>query len=154
MLRRVLLAVCLFWLIDLSAQERPFKIKGRVHASGEALSDATVRAQAQNVTTKTDISGYFELTLTKTDTLLISTVSYIPQKVPVDRRPGLVDIALSPEIEELQEVLVSTGYQQLKANEINGSVSVIDNDMLQKQVGLNILDRLNGVANGLAFPVG
>lgn len=154
MLRRILLAVCLFWLIDLSAQERPFKIKGRVHASGEALSDATVRALAQNVTTKTDISGYFELTLTKTDTLLISTVGYIPQKVPVDRRPGLVDIALSPEIEELQEVLVSTGYQQLKANEINGSVSVIDNDMLQKQVGLNILDRLNGVANGLAFPVG
>ncbi|RZK69246.1 MAG: hypothetical protein EOO92_22205, partial [Pedobacter sp.] len=50
--------------------------------------------------------------------------------------------------------MVQTGYQTVKPNEINGTVSVIDEKMLNERSGTNILDRIISQSSGLLLNVG
>lgn len=49
----------------------------------------------------------------------------------------------------LNEVVISTGYQQLSKERLTGSVEQISQSTLQNQVGTNILGRLEAIAGGL-----
>jgi TonB-linked SusC/RagA family outer membrane protein len=60
-------------------------------------------------------------------------------------------LVLHAENDKLKEVVVSTGYQTLSEERATGSFTQIDNKTLNEQVGSNILDRLNGVTNGVLF---
>jgi TonB-linked SusC/RagA family outer membrane protein len=49
----------------------------------------------------------------------------------------------------LEDVQVNTGYQRLPKERSNGSFTVLDNKLLNQQVGQNILSRLEAVSSGL-----
>jgi outer membrane receptor protein involved in Fe transport len=52
----------------------------------------------------------------------------------------------------LKEVsVVFNGYQTLPKERATGSFTQIDNNLLNRSVSTNILDRLNGVTSGLIF---
>src|SRR6185312_3251695 len=51
-------------------------------------------------------------------------------------------------------VPANTGYQTVNPNEVNGSLVVIDNKTLNRQVDPNILKRLDGETPGLYFNIG
>lgn len=49
----------------------------------------------------------------------------------------------------LADVQINTGYQRLPKERSNGSFTVLDNKLLNQQVGQNILSRLEAVSSGL-----
>src|SRR5690606_12870067 len=51
----------------------------------------------------------------------------------------------------IEEVQVSTGYYRIPKERATGSFVQIDNELLNRSVSTNILDRLNGVASGVLF---
>ena len=51
----------------------------------------------------------------------------------------------------LQEVQVSTGYQTLPKERATGSFVLIDSGIINRQQGMNVLGRLDGMAPGLLF---
>ncbi|RYG06443.1 MAG: SusC/RagA family TonB-linked outer membrane protein [Chitinophagaceae bacterium] len=67
----------------------------------------------------------------------------------VEEVPKFLPVKMVPAVQELEEVLINTGYQKLKPNEVNGDVSVIDEKKLSARTGTNILDRIIGQTSGL-----
>lgn len=83
------------------------------------------------------------------DTLLVSLTGYATRKIPVTA--DLLTITLTALSEDLQDVVVNTGYQRLPKERATGSFVQIDNRLLNRSVGSNVLDRLDGVTSGLIF---
>ncbi|WP_018630120.1 SusC/RagA family TonB-linked outer membrane protein [Niabella aurantiaca] len=121
----------------------------------DPVRGATVRSLATGATAKTNGSGHFSIKLKSfPDSLRFTHIGYITQTVVIAHPGQVVLAALTEREEEMEQVFVNTGYQKLKPNEINGSVTVIDNKMLNEQTGTNILQRLKGITNGLVFNSG
>lgn len=138
----------------LMAQSSAGLITGRLRAGSnqQMLSGASIHAIKSNITTASDAAGKFRIHIVRfPDTLVISHIGYEILQLPVLSTGTLGDIFLQSSATDLEEVVVNTGYQKVKPNELNGSVVLIDNKTLNQQTGLNILDRLEGVTSGLTF---
>lgn len=130
----------------------PIIVTGRVtDTSGAAVKGATITIKPKGTRTLSDDDGTFSIKADAGDSLLITFVGYKSQKFLITENSTYFRIILHDDLTGLKEVLVSTGYQTLPKERLTGSFEVIDNKKLNEQVGSNILDRLNGVANGLWF---
>lgn len=136
--------------------QQSVKIYGKVidAGSGVAVAGATITpgsGKSQVIITAND--GSFSFTTDQmNDTLFVSHVGYEPQKVLTAKlsKSPLV-ISLQKEVKKLNEVVVNTGFQYIPKERATGSFDYIDNKTLNLQTGTNILDRLNGMANGVLF---
>ena len=123
--------------------------------SGLNLSGITVQAIGSQATVLTNAKGEFMISLHRfPDTLLFSHVGYTVLRLPVTAPGSLGAVSLNPNVRQLSEVVISTGYQQMKNTESNGAITVLDNKSLNQQRGINILKRLENVTSGLAFNPG
>ncbi len=88
-------------------------------------------------------------------TLIVSGINIETTEKKLDNQQVNFTIVVQLKTVALDEVLVgNTGYQQIKPNELNGSVVVVNNKLLNQQTGTNILKRLDGVTSGLLFNTG
>lgn len=84
-------------------------------------------------------------------TLRISSIGYKTLDTLINKLPTTeLVFYLLPQVAQLEEVKISTGYQQLTAEKLAGSFDVIGKQKLNEQVSIGILDRLEGVASSLA----
>lgn len=60
-------------------------------------------------------------------------------------------IHLYPVTKELDEVLISTGYQKIPKYQTTGAVDLIAHKDYQRQIGTGVLERMDGLAAGLTF---
>jgi TonB-linked SusC/RagA family outer membrane protein len=97
--------------------------------------------------------GDFSIVLTSVpDTLIISHIGYIEKRVIIPGpSEGPLTVALKAASTELQEVTISTGYQNIPKERATGSFDFIDNKLLNRSVSPDILSRLKGVTSGLLF---
>lgn len=156
-LRHILFMLLFLLTAKVKSQVSTYPIKGKVidASTGLGIADATVRLIKQHVINKTGKDGLFNMLLNQdNDTLEVVALGYERIKIAVNRRTEFLNIPLAIQSMVLQEVLVNTGYQELKSNELTGSILKVDEKTLQQQVSTNILDRLNGVVSGLTFSKG
>jgi len=100
------------------------------------------------------VNGSFEITLPKLgDTIRFTATGYITVERVYDQHKFLF-IKMTEEINQLDEMVVQTGYQTVKPNEINSTISLINEQALQTRVGTNILDRIIGQSSGLMLQTG
>lgn len=126
-------------------------IRGRViDENGEPLAGATVRVKDTNIRVITDQVGYFALpTIYSEATLQVSYIGYGLIEITAQKASQIVLSADQSAIEEID--VVNTGYQSLPQERATGSFSFVDNDLLNKRVSTNIIDRLEGNVPGLIF---
>ncbi|WP_316811457.1 SusC/RagA family TonB-linked outer membrane protein [Pedobacter heparinus] len=131
-------------------------VKGKVvDQDGKPLPNASIRVKGKSAVTNTNQNGDFELKGVDEDAvLLVSYVGFKTLEVPVKGTVMPLEIKLNVATGELEEINISTGYQQLSKERVTGSYLVIDNKTLNQQVGTNILQRIEGVASGVSFNVG
>ncbi|MFB6453787.1 SusC/RagA family TonB-linked outer membrane protein [Chitinophaga sp. Hz27] len=149
--------ILFFSVLTCNAQHIPSKlISGKVLTeNNKALSTVTVFAIGSRTKAVTDANGNFSVSVTKLpDTLKISHIGYAPRLIRIDEHSSTVSVMLHIISTELDEVVVNTGYQSVKPNEVNGSVVVLSSKILSRQVGTNILQRLDGTTSGLWFNIG
>ena len=130
-----------------------FTIRGMVidSAKHQPLTGASVYIRDTQVATTTGSDGRFSLrTNQETGTLVISFLSYRTAK-PAYTTNGEQVFILSSVSHDLDEVVVSTGYQQVARERATGSFVHIDNDLLNRSVTPDILSRLADVTSGLIF---
>lgn len=116
---------------------------------GQPLPGATIRLKL-NHSTVSGPDGKFDIALrNQQDTLIISYVGYLVQKVAVSQYTSeFLEIRMSREPSLLDDVMVvSTGYQILPLERQTGSFEKIDATTLNRRVSSNILDRLEGVSS-------
>lgn len=129
-------------------------VRGRIidEAGNPAL--ATISVKGAKLSTSTDAYGHFELkNIDPLSVLTISGISIETLDYSVNGKTAIGAITVRPKIKSEQAVIIeaNTGYQKVNPNETVGSIVVVDNKMLNQQVGTNILKRLDGVTSGLSF---
>jgi TonB-linked SusC/RagA family outer membrane protein len=117
----------------------------------QSLAVVSVHLVRSGCPSFTDELGQFNLLLGPLpDTLVASLTGYQTQRIPVNNLVPL-HLSLTPLNNTLTEVVINTGYQQLPKERSAGSFTAINNELLNRRAGANILDRLDGVASGLIF---
>lgn len=150
-MRTFILLLLLLTSLNLVAQH---KLSGKVTdgSTGLPLAGASI-AIAEKDQTKTDQNGSFTLNLPKgTYQITVSYLSYQPKKLSISLpKDKSLSIALLPDEKALQEVVISTGYQQIDKTKLTGSVFQTDQSLLNRSVSTSILARLEDVVPGLIF---
>lgn len=121
----------------------------------EPLMGATIRTQNGTIATQSNDKGQFTLkNVAQGEPLLIAYVGYTPVEMPAQQNMGTVHLQLT--VGQLAEVkvTVSTGYQNLPKERATGSFIKIDSSLLNRTPSTNIIERLNGIANGLLIHSG
>lgn len=86
------------------------------------------------------------------DTLIVSMMGYQEQFIPiVPGQSQSFTIVLEEAAASLKGVVVSTGFYQVPQERATGSFAHIDNELLNRSVSTNVLDRLEGVTPSLLF---
>ena len=179
-MKQIIFLLLLLVAETLQAQQSnpSFIITGTIlNHENQPVQQATIHALKTGTTVTTSSKGKFSITLSVLpDTLHITHISYKPLSIPltaatlpsssplsgvpekgtnvVHRGGGELELVLEPSAAELETITINTGYQQVKPNEVNGSVTQVNNKLLNQQVGTNILKRLDAVTSGLSFMEG
>lgn len=133
-----------------SEQER-FNINGTVvNDEGIPLAGASVIVKGSSKTVATNSEGKFALIeIGENDILVVSFIGYQTAEVKAGRSVAIKLQIIPTSLNEVS--VVSTGYQTIPKERTTGSFVQIDNELLNRRVGTNILDRLDGVTSGLIF---
>jgi len=129
---------------------KSFTAKGQVSDdNGYKLFHAIVELKGSGRQVLTDQHGNFSMNqLDKNDILMVSFIGYETQEVLSG--DDLSNIRMSREVVALNNVeIVSTGYQDIPKERATGAFTQIGEKLLNRSVGINIIDRLEGITSGL-----
>lgn len=117
------------------------------------LHGATLILKNSGISAKTDKNGYFSFgNVGLPDTLSISFMGYSGQNIEVNSGTSSLTIVLEKISNTIDEVqVVNTGFYSIPKERATGSFTVVDNKLLNRSVGGNILQRLDGITPGVQF---
>lgn len=124
-------------------------VKGRViDEYGEPLPGATIQQPGTTIGTVTGVDGSFTLSVPSNATLVISFVGSKNVEINVEGRSDLGVIAMEPDLQELEQVVV-VGYGTQRKVDLTGSVAVVNTDEMKKVSHSNISTMLQGKIAGV-----
>ncbi len=134
----------------------PIDVHGRVvNEKGEPVEGTTVTVKGTRNATATDADGNFMLKgVDENATLVISGVNIETMEVKVLGKTNLGNIVTRVRAGVGEEVVVSTGYQNIPKERATGSFVNIDNKTLNQQVSTDIISRLSAISNGVVVDKG
>jgi TonB-dependent starch-binding outer membrane protein SusC len=146
--RLFLVIVFTFYQGILSAQQHTVEGIVRDAESGEGIPGATIMERQTMTGTITDPDGNFTLTVSGPDaTLEISFVGYQTAVVSVDNL-SYIEINLSVELTELDEVVV-IGYGTQKKRVVTGSISTVNAEDITSTPTLRVDQAMQGRTAGV-----
>ena len=150
----VMLIVCMNVAVgfELYAQSNTITVKGKVMADGEPVIGATVLVKGVSTGTATDMDGNFTLNVTSKVVLVVSSIGYETQEVPVNGRK-LINVVLKSDVVALKDVVV-VGYGVQKKVNLTGAVSSLSTDELEGKPIANVLEAMQGTTPGLVIQQG
>ncbi|MEP1781857.1 carboxypeptidase-like regulatory domain-containing protein, partial [Reichenbachiella sp.] len=102
------------------------KVSGVVSSEdNEPLPGVTIIIQGTAQGTVTDINGNYVLETASDAVLDFSFIGYLKQSISVGGRAS-IDVALKPDVEQLEEVVV-IGYGTQKKSHLTGAISKVEN---------------------------
>lgn len=138
-----------------SAQQNDVRIKGVIRSSidSAAITSASITAIGTVRATNSDQAGYFHLKVTKgTDRIRITHMQFKAVEIKLKDIEDTLNVYMVPNKSTIEEVeVVQTGYFSLPKERSTGSYSYIDEKMLNRSVGEDILSRLDNLVPGLQF---
>lgn len=129
-------------------ENRNIDVSGRVMtATGEFLAGVTVQVKGGGAATKTDVNGFFRLSVPENSTLVFTYVGYINEEMPIAGRTSY-DIILKPTDAKMEEVVV-VGYGTQKKVNLTGAVDQITPEVLKSRPVTNVAQALVGASPNL-----
>ena len=149
---------CIFTIVAIAFVKvamSQIQLKGKVQGlSGNPIEAVTVRLEGSQTVTQSDTQGLFDMPVPDSSGRLhVTALGYEPKSLsfsPSNIIRGLL-IELTSKSEQIDEIIVSDGYQQIPRERSAGSFVVLDKELLQQRPAKNIIDMLDGVAPGLQF---
>lgn len=106
---------------------------------------------------KTDNSGRFNMSINSNQATIIKVqaIGYTNKELSIKWPYKLqYTIELEPQDQLIDEVIVSTGYENTSKSKTTGSFSVINNSELNRSTGTSILNRIEDMSSGVFFHKG
>ncbi|RAV30641.1 SusC/RagA family TonB-linked outer membrane protein [Sinomicrobium soli] len=131
------------------------EVSGTVRdGEGNPLPGVTVQIRGAQRGVATDFDGNYTLRIPGPESVLVfSSIGYTSREIPVGQQ-GRIDVTLEVSVDELEEVvLVSTGYQEIKKEQLTGAASVVGaGELNQRTIASgNFLESLEGQLPGLVY---
>ncbi|WP_236537011.1 SusC/RagA family TonB-linked outer membrane protein [Sphingobacterium composti] len=137
-----------FVLPSLNSISTQQKISGKVvDQQGNAIVGATIKNSLTKAQTQTDANGTFNIEGKINDVLVIKFVGYSEVVHSVSQNDNLT-IVLEEEGQQIEEVLVSIGYQQIRKSDVTGAISSVKADELNlssPKLGQAMVGKVAGV---------
>ena len=115
---------------------------------GAPLPGVNVVVRGTTVGTVTDVDGTYALDApSPDDTLAFSFVGFVPQEIPIAGR-STIDVALAPDVEALDEVVV-VAYGETEQANVTGSVARVEAENFEEAPVLGFEQALAGKAAGV-----
>lgn len=150
-IKQTLLLFC-FSLLTLYTYAQDKEIEGTVEDNnGEPLPGVNITVKGEEGSgTQTDFDGNYSFTAEKGSTLKFSYVGFKEQTVEVndDTDDQTIDITMTEGSSELDEVVI-VGYGTQKKENLTGSVSTVDADVVKSRPVSNVSNALQGTTPGL-----
>lgn len=145
--RRKILLLLLFTIFSTQFIFAQGVVRGKVLSGDTTLSGATVQLKGTRIATQTDANGNFSINASANSVLVISSVGYAAQEVPVNNRMNL-SVHLISSNRQLEEVVV-VGYGTQRRKDLTGSISSVTATQIEK-VPITTLDQaIQGRAAGV-----
>jgi TonB-linked SusC/RagA family outer membrane protein len=132
----------------------PIDVTGKVvNENGEPVI-ATVTEKGTKNAVSTDINGFFVLKgVDEKAVLVITGINVETIEMEVGGKRDLATISLNIRVVESKNVFVEakTGYQTVPKVTATGSFDVVNNKLLNRRIGSNIIDRVENLTPGLLF---
>lgn len=136
----------------LYAQSSTTSVKGKVMADGEPVIGATILVKGISTGTATDMDGNFTINVAPKATLIVSSIGYETQEIPVNGRKTM-NVVLRSDVVALQDVVV-VGYGVQKKVNLTGAVSSVSTSELEGKPITNVLEAMQGTTPGLVIQQG
>ncbi len=123
-------------------EDQDFIVKGRVtDEKGNPLVGAAISDNGSGRGVQTDFNGEYQIiTVSSETTLAFAYLGYVRQEIKVDGK-SIINVVLKEDVLELGEVVLTTGYQNISAEQSTGSFSNLKAKDFQEQ-RLNSLDKI------------
>lgn len=127
------------------------QVVNKVDGTGIPGVNIMIKGSSSGVVTLS--GGEFELRVSEIPvTLTLSFIGFIPREIVVDAPKDNLVVFLEENEYALEGVTVlSTGFQELPAERATGSFAGLDQELVDRRVSTNIVDRLEDVTPGLIF---
>ncbi len=124
-----------------------------IDSTGAPLNGATVVIKGTNIGGQTDDQGTIVLRAAGEEfVLVVSFVGYQTREISVKTSPAFVVLHQSSKNMGIFTVGLNTGYQMIPKERATGSFSFVDNQLLNRSVSTNVMDRLRGLVAGMYIP--
>lgn len=144
--RTLLIFFVLFFSITGYSQQR---ISGTVSGTNsQPVSGATVQVKGTTTATATDAYGKFSLDAPGNAVLIVSSVGFTTQEIPVDGKNNLA-ITLSGSAESMNEVVVTALGIRREQKRLGYAVAVVEPDELTINRTANLMNSLQGKVAGV-----
>lgn len=154
-MKRSIICLLLMFCIGQLAHSQGNALRGRVlDDTGLPLPGAFIRLVDTDYTAICDESGRFTLEAPGGKyKLAVSYIGMEPRELEVTLPAAEpLEIRLVAQSIDLSAVdVVSTGYQEIPRERATGSFAHLDQELVRRKVGANVLDRLEDVTSGLIF---
>ena len=129
----------------------PYNLKGRViDPEGEPCIGAAIQIKGTTgIGVVTDVNGYFTISVSEKDVLVVSMISYETKEVPVGGRKSVV-VELK-EAAEFIEAAVMIGYGEQSAKDVTGSVTSMNMSAIEKMPVSDLNVALQGRMAGVVL---
>ena len=144
-----LLILFSFMCIAFTSLAQSVRISGTVTGEGQKpLEGAAVQVvNKPTVGTLTDAAGHYTLVVDKTDEVSFTYTGYLTESRSVGENT-VIDMALTLDDAEMDEIVV-VGYGTMRKSQITGSVSKLDDRVLETGARANPASALAGTIPGL-----
>lgn len=150
-MKSIMLLMTLCLSLSVAAQHT---IEGRILSAGtyEPLGGVTIRVIGTETVWQSDDRGVFIFNNIQPNTRLEFThVGYRALQLTVGLLIDDPEVLLYREESQLEEVLISTGYQRMSRERATGSYTTVDNRLLNRTVNTDIVSKLDGIVPGMLF---
>ncbi|CAN5244208.1 TonB-dependent receptor [soil metagenome] len=114
---------------------------------GAALPGVNIIVQGTSTGTVSDVDGNYRINVSPGEVLVFSFIGFISQELTVGA-PNVYIIQLSPDVQQLSEVIV-TGYVVQEKREITGSIASVSSADFQDIPVVGVDQALQGLAAGV-----
>lgn len=150
-MKRFVLFVIVALLVHHVSAAVPYNLKGRViDPEGEPCIGAAIQIKGTTgIGVVADVNGYFTISVSEKDVLVVSMISYETKEVPVGGRKNVV-VELK-EAAEFLEAAVMVGYGEQSAKDVTGSVTSMNMSAIEKMPSSDLNVALQGRMAGVVL---
>lgn len=149
-----ILAICCLSAACLSATAQSINIKGKVTDGKEPIIGATISVEGSNRNAVTDIDGNYSIEVPAGGTLTFSYVGYHQVKKKVKQGVGVLNIAMSEDQQQMDEVVVTALNIKRNKRSLGYATDQITAADLNVGNETNMLNQLTGKVAGVQITAG